>query len=72
MMSLEFYCTTGSEDAATVQAGTFTWSRDERPVLEKCVHACMYVALLCIHHLQHQSTHQAWSVGGSSGSCGSW
>ena len=33
-------CTTGSEDAVTVQTGTFTWSRDERPVLEKCVYTC--------------------------------
>ena len=50
-------CTTGSEDAVTVQAGTFTWSRDERPVLEKCVHACMYVALLCIHNLHSINLH---------------
>ena len=30
-------CTTGSEDAITVQAGTFSWDRNEKPVLEKCV-----------------------------------
>ena len=39
-------CTTGSEDAVTVQAGTFSWDRNERPVLEKCVwdaHACVCV-----------------------------
>ena len=57
-------CTTGSVDAVIIQAGTFSWSRDERPVLEKCVHAYMHVALLCICHLQYQSTHQAWSVSG--------
>ena len=108
-------CTTGSEDAVTVQAGTFSWDRNERPVLEKCIAACVcgeciiisYITLcvcvcvcvcvcpciLCVptavpvyeshyihrwsfiqllHHLQYQSEHQAWSVGGSSGSCGSW
>ena len=30
-------CTTGSEDAVTVQAGTFSWARNEKPVLEKWV-----------------------------------
>ena len=33
-------CTTGSEDAVTVQAGTFSWGRDERPVLERCLYIC--------------------------------
>ena len=36
-------CTTGSEDAVTVQAGTFSWDRNERPVLKKCIwdtHVC--------------------------------
>ena len=82
-------CTTGSEDAVTVQAGTFSWDRNERPVLEKCVCVCVcarvYVCMrvcVCVsvhvaiiqllHHLQYQSEHQAWSVGGSSGSRGSW
>ena len=36
-------CTTGSEDAVTVQAGTFSWDRNERPVLQKCVG----MAMLC-------------------------
>ena len=30
-------CTTGNEDAVTVQDGTFCWDQNERPVLEKCV-----------------------------------
>ena len=30
-------CTTGSEDAVTVQDGSFSWDRNERPVLEKFV-----------------------------------
>ena len=37
-------CTTGSEDAVTVQAGTFSWDKNERPVLEKYVH----IYALCI------------------------
>ena len=42
-------CTTGSEDAVTVQAGTFSWDKNERPVLEKCVCACMCVhACVCV------------------------
>ena len=84
-------CTTGSEDAVTIQAGTFSWDRNERPILEKCVcvcvyvrvhlHECMHLCMVCIcivsfiqlvYHLQYQSEHQAWSVGGSSGSRGSW
>ena len=68
-------CTTGSEDAVTVQAGTFSWDRNERPILEKCVCACVHM-LSNLHlynfALQYQSEHQAWSVGGSSGSRGSW
>ena len=38
-------CTTGSEDAVTVQAGTFTWDKNERPVLGNCVcpHVCVRV-----------------------------
>ena len=74
-------CTTGNEDAVTVQAGTFSWDRNERPVLEKYV-CNMYIIIsihfiygskyFVFHHLQHQSEHQAWSVGGSSGSRGSW
>ena len=36
-------CTTGSEDAVTVQAGKFSWHQ-RIPVLEKCV--CMYVCVL--------------------------
>ena len=30
-------CTTGSEDAVTVQAGTFSWDRNEAPALQKYV-----------------------------------
>ena len=30
-------CTTGNEDAVTVQAGTFSWDQNGRPVLEKYV-----------------------------------
>ena len=38
-------CTTGSEDAVTVQAGTFSWDKNERPVLGNCVcpHVCVRV-----------------------------
>ena len=66
-------CTTGNEDAVTVQAGAFSWDRSERPVLEKymCIHMLVHTIQL-LHHLQYQSEHQAWSVGGSSGSRGSW
>ena len=38
-------CTTGSEDAVTIQAGTFSWDRNERPILEKCVCVC---ACVCV------------------------
>ena len=37
-------CTTGNEDAVTVQAGTFSWECNERPILEKFVvfsHLCI-------------------------------
>ena len=38
-------CTTGNEDAVTVQAGTFSWDRNERPILEKCVCVCVCVCV---------------------------
>ena len=38
-------CTTGSEDAVTVQAGIFSWDRNARPVLEKCVCVCVRVCV---------------------------
>ena len=34
-------CTTGSEDAVTVQAGTFSWDKNEA-VLQK------YVCIICV------------------------
>ena len=41
--------TTGSEDAVTVQTGTFSWDKNEIPVLEKCVSVsvcvCVYVCV---------------------------
>ena len=79
-MSLKCHVyTTGNEDAVTIQSGTFSWDRNEVPVLKKCVCVCVCVCVsgahhnfFILHHLQYQSEHQAWSVSGSSGSCGSW
>ena len=31
-------CTTGSEDAVTVQAGTFSWDQNEASILQKYVY----------------------------------
>ena len=48
-------CTTGSEDAVTVQAGTFSWDRNEKPILEKCVCVCVCVrvcACVCMYESQ--------------------
>ena len=40
-MSLKYHLYyTGSEDAVTVQAGTFSWDRNEAPVLKRCVCVC--------------------------------
>ena len=80
--------TTGNEDAVTVQSGTFSWDRNDKPALEKCVCVCARVraracqcdvsstsvsrSLCYCSYSQYQSEHQTWSVGGSSGSCGSW
>ena len=70
--------TTGNEDAVTVQAGTFSWDQNERTVLEKYVYNYLntfysYILVnILFHHWQYQSEHQAWSVGGNSGSRGSW
>ena len=44
-------CTTGSEDAVTVQAGTFSWDKNERPVLEKCV--LSYVLCIAVSSAIH-------------------
>ena len=41
-------CTTGSEDAVTVQAGTFSWDRNEKPVLEKCVWDVHVFVRMCV------------------------
>ena len=43
-------CTTGNEDAVTVQAGTFSWDRNERPVLEKYV-CNMYIITAVSQHI---------------------
>ena len=49
-------CTTGSEDAVTVQAGTFSWDKNERPVLEKCV-LCVASVLLYVQPYAFTSTY---------------
>ena len=51
-------CITGKEDAVT-DAGTFSWDRNERPVLEKCVwdvHVCVCVCVcVCVFQLHFSS-----------------
>jgi len=46
------YSTTGNEYAVTVHAGTFSWSKGEKPVLEKYVHSyttvCTELCVLCV------------------------
>ena len=37
----------GSEDAVTIQNGTFSWYRNEGPILEKCV----YVVHMCVIYI---------------------
>ena len=49
-------CITGSEDAVTVQAGTFSWDRNEKSVLEKCVCVC---ACACVHAHVHTSMYES-------------
>ena len=49
MLSLKCLCTAGIEDAVTVQAGTFSWDRNEKPVLEKCVCVVCVCECVCVH-----------------------
>ena len=46
-------CTTGSEDAVTVQSGTFSWDRNEKPVLKKCVCVCEILSCGQIAYFVH-------------------
>ena len=53
-MSLNVMCTTGSEDAVTVQAGTFSWIEMKHPfyksmyALHTCYYSIYYIALIVL------------------------
>ena len=53
-------CTTGSEDAVTVQAGTFSWDRNDISVLEKYVCCSMHDVQLGYEPLKVAKEHETW------------